>query len=71
MTHSELIEALGGGTKVAERLSAMVGEPIDREAVYQWRMRDVIPYRWRPHIAGMAKKEGIKLPKGFTPQVSA
>ncbi len=71
MTHSELIEALGGGTKVADRLSEMVGEPIDREAVYQWRIRDVIPYRWRPFLAGIAQQEGIKLPKGFMPKVGA
>lgn len=65
MTHSDFIEALGGGTKVAERLK------IDREAVYKWRERDLIPWRWRPHLISFAREKGIRPPKQFLPGVAA
>lgn len=65
MTHSEFIKALGGGTAVADQLK------IDREAVYKWAERDLIPWRWRSHLIPIARKEGVKLPKQFLPGVAA
>lgn len=65
MKHADFIEELGGGTKVAERLK------IDREAVYKWRERDFIPWRWRAPLLTMAREMGKKAPKEFLPGVPA
>lgn len=71
MRHADFIEALGGGTKVAESLAAETGEEINRDSVYQWRAKDFIPWRWRPHLIVIARREGIKVPKNFVPGVAA
>lgn len=70
MTHGELIKALGGGTKVADWFASKGKPAIDREAVYKWQNNGV-PWRWRVHIAKMAKEQGVKVPKDFVPGVPA
>lgn len=71
MTHAELIKKLGGGDKVAKRLSELAGEEINREAVYKWRELDHIPWRWRPYVVSLAREKGARLPKDFLPGVVA
>lgn len=51
-----IIDRLGGGTKVAHALTALTGESIDREAVYKWRERNVIPWKWRAHVSVLASR---------------
>ncbi len=70
-SHSDLIETLGGATKVAELLSAETGEDVDREAIYKWRKLNRVPWRWRPHVAQVAKRSGVKVPAGFLTGVAA
>lgn len=62
--HTALIDALGGGTKLAETLEERTGQKIDRERVYKWKVNGV-PWRWRNTVAALAKKEGVKLPPDF------
>lgn len=69
MGHAELIQALGGGTAVAKRLSEMTGKPVDREIVYKWREFDRIPWRWRGHLIAIAKEQRQRLPPEFLPGV--
>lgn len=71
MTHSEFIDALGGGTKIAEWLTANAGEHVDREAVYKWKELDRIPWRWRSLLIVMAKDASITVPKDFLPGIAA
>ena len=67
MTHAELIEALGGGTVISYRLSKVSGEVVDREAVYKWRKRNSIPWKWRSFLFEMAKEREVVLPENFFP----
>lgn len=59
MSHEQLIEALGGYVELAKTLGA------PRTTILSWKQRGVIPWRWRAHIAAMAKSEGIKVPPKF------
>jgi len=65
MDHAQFIEALGGGTAIADKLS------IDREAVYAWKARNVIPWRWRAPLLQFAKEKKVAPPKAFLPGVAA
>jgi hypothetical protein len=71
MDHREILQKLGGGTVVADRLSTMTKTLVDREAVYKWREKNSIPHRWRPFIAQLAAEARIRLPKNFIPGVTA
>lgn len=64
-THTSLIEQLGGGTEVARALTALTGEDVDREAVYQWRIRNRVPWKWQPPLSILARSKNIELPSGF------
>jgi len=72
MKHSELIGALGGGTKVAEALKdAPGGGEVDREAVYKWAKLDRIPWKWRAAVMAVARAQGQSVPEDFLPGVEA
>lgn len=62
--HAQLIDDLGGGTAVAKALGELVGQPIDREAVYKWK-ENGIPWRWRNGLAALARGRGIAIPSDF------
>lgn len=62
--HAPLIDALGGGTKIAEALTDLTGDPVDRDRVYKWKTIG-IPWRWRGPVKQLAEKTGIPLPDGF------
>ena len=64
MSDAKIIDALGGGSKLAATFTEL-GLLLDREAVYKWKERDFIPWKWRVHIAALAKKRKISLPKDF------
>lgn len=57
MTDNEIIKLLGGGTEFAKLLAAYTGQKVDREAVYKWGERGFIPYKWRPHVYAILKKQ--------------
>ena len=61
--HADLIEAIGGGTRVAEMLTE-AGAPVDREAVYKWKSNGV-PWKYRNVVARLAEKAEKPLPPGF------
>ena len=63
-SHVDLIDDLGGGTKLAAALTGLVGEPVDREAVYKWK-ENGIPWRWRQPVAVLAERAGVRLPEKF------
>ena len=63
-THAALIDALGGGTKVAAALSALTGEEIDRESVYKWKVNG-IPWKYRTSFAVLADRKDVEIPKDF------
>lgn len=69
MAHKDLIDKLGKGTEVANWLHAR-GHDVDRDAIYKWAVNGV-PWRWRPLVARMATEKGVRLPKGFLPEVAA
>ena len=70
MTHSDLIEKLGGGTILAARLShAPGGGEIARSAIYQWAKLNHIPWKWRPAVMAVARSHGVPLPEDFIPGV--
>jgi hypothetical protein len=64
------LDALGGGTAIADFLTAKTGEKIDREAVYKWPTQG-IPHRWRPYLKFLAETKGVVLPPGFLPDFTA
>lgn len=64
MKHATLIDQLGGGTKVAIALTDLTGTAVDREVVYKWKVNGV-PWRWRVHVARLAKQAGQPLPDDF------
>lgn len=68
MDHTTLIERLGGGAVLAERLTK-AGYEVDREAIYKWREYNHVPWKWRSVIASVAGKDGVPLPKNFLPEV--
>lgn len=53
MTDIDRIERLGGATRLAKLLSERVGEPVDREAIYKWKARAFIPWKWRHHVEAL------------------
>lgn len=59
LSHAKVIEDLGGGTTVAKALSADLGQPVDRESVYKWRERGVIPPRYWPAFERLARLREI------------
>jgi hypothetical protein len=66
MKHSELIEQLGGGTRVAKLLNdELETAAIDRDAVYKWAKLDRIPWKWRPAVMAVARAQGISIPESF------
>lgn len=58
MTHSEIIDALGGTKALATSLDR------DESTVSNWRERG-IPWRLRPTIARLAKDKKVMLPPDF------
>lgn len=70
MTHGEFIKALGGGTVVADWLTANTDSTVDREAVYKWGEQQV-PWKWRGYLLAMAKEKGLSAPDDFLPGVAA
>jgi len=58
MTHSAFIELLGNTGKVA----AALGQ--NETTVSNWKKR-VVPWRWRPAVAVLAKDAEVELPDGF------
>lgn len=58
MTHSEIIDALGGHNKVAEITGDKVG------SVIMWKIRG-IPFKRRPLLARAAKENKVLLPADF------
>lgn len=64
--HSELVDALGGATKISNDLKSRQN-PIDitPQAVSMWRRRGVSIYV-RNVIAEMLIQAGVPVPKGFT-----
>ncbi len=64
MNHTELIDALGGVTAVANALK------VQTNVVGNWRQREV-PWRWRHTVAKLAKRKNIDLPDEFlVPQLA-
>ena len=64
MSDAKLIDALGGGSGLATALTER-GAPTDREAVYKWKERDFIPWKWRTHVAALAEERKISIPEDF------
>jgi len=63
-THADLIDRLGGGTRLAAALTRATGERFDREQVYKWK-RNGVPYRWRGHVRRLAEAMGESVPADF------
>jgi len=59
ISHASVIEKLGGGTVVAADLSNDLRRPVDRESVYKWRKRNLIPARYWPAMERLAKLREI------------
>ena len=70
-TQADLIDELGGGTKVAAALSQLTGKPVDREAVYKWKEFDNIPLRWRASIVKIAREKDVPVPDNFLEELTA
>ena len=64
MTDTDVIEALGGATVLAAALGES-GYGVDREAIYKWKERDFIPWKWRGRVAALAKGREISLSENF------
>lgn len=61
MRHAEAIRAFGDdGTRCAAALSAEMGAPVDREAVYKWRLNDRIPPKYWRALEAAAVSAGIE-----------
>lgn len=61
MNHADVIRAFGDdGTKCAAALADAMGEKIDREAVYKWRLNGRIPPKYWRGLEAAAVKVGIK-----------
>jgi len=58
MTDAEIITALGGPSKVAERFG------LQRNSVCNWKTRG-IPRWWRKMVAEHARRVKVTLPDGF------
>ncbi len=64
MTDASVIEALGGATVLAAALVEN-GYEVDREAIYKWKERDFIPWKWRGRVAAIASRSNVSLPDCF------
>lgn len=64
--HGEIIDALGGVTVVARRLSDVTGTDVSIGMVSNWK-RDGISWRYRPAIVQLAREnyQIMKLPDDF------
>lgn len=69
-THAAFIDALGGGTKVADLLTAQTGTEVDRERVYKWKTIGVPP-KWQPNMAALARDKNVQIPPDFFEPVEA
>lgn len=56
--HEHLIDRLGGTRAVADALGQNLS------TVSMWRVRGV-PWRFRPAVANLAKRQKVPLPKAF------
>ena len=59
--HAKLIADLGGTVATAKKL----GHGVTPNMTWNWRAADRVPWRWRPALAVVAKREKITLPEGF------
>lgn len=64
-THAELIDVLGGGTKVCADLAELGATNLDRDNVYTWKYQNHIPWKWRPLIHILAQRAGIEIGSDF------
>lgn len=56
------INELGG----AKALSVtMFGHKNKRQMIHHWAKRGQIPFRWRPDMVRLAKKQGVRVPDDF------
>ncbi len=62
-SQASFIDALGGNTKVARKVSERMGlrKPLNRSAVGQWKVRG-IPYAYRAALTALALEEGVSVP---------
>lgn len=73
----EFIDALGGGTAVADELNKMLSasdRQVDREAVYKWKEANNIPHYRRLVMASLGANKNLPLPailKDYAPSRSA
>lgn len=70
--HRDLIQALGGPTKVARALTEMTGDQLNRVQVAQWRVRGVA-WKYRPTVVQLAQRRRKKrlIPGDFIIERSA
>ncbi len=59
MTIDQIIRALGGATSVCQRL----GSVVTRQAIDDWRRRNVIPAAHRSGIIALCVADNLPLPK--------
>ena len=59
---SDFLKSMGGPTRVAERLSEVTGERIERARVAMWGVGNNVPYRWRVLLIQMAHTDGVPVP---------
>lgn len=57
-SHASVIDTLGGGGKLAERLSKHRGAPVGRNMVYQWKRKNRIPPVWWLPVVQIAQSLG-------------
>lgn len=60
---TDIIETLGGNSKVAEALS------VAPNVVANWKLRGSIPLAERFRVAELARVQNVPLPEGFLPTV--
>lgn len=65
MPQATFIEKLGGNKAVAELLGKSPG------AVAMWRLRNCIPWKYRPALARIAAERAIPLPEDFWEEAAA
>lgn len=58
--HSQIVDDLGGGTKLAEEMKT-TATPADRETIYAWKARGSIPARYWPALIEVARRQGKAL----------
>ena len=65
MTVSEIIESLGGATRVAYDISHPDYGIVSSHAIRQWVSRNRIPIRYQDAIRRLAKRKQVELPERF------